>query len=72
MMVDPANRKRCVNVAWSVDRHVRIKHPAFGYQNKIGEIKHVGAEKIYVRIKLGKKPGQFDEVAYFPEHLKLI
>lgn len=65
-------RPRCVNVAWKKDRHVRIQHPAFGYKNKIGIIQHVGAKYVYVRIMLGKGPGEHAEVRYLPEHLKLI
>ena len=64
--------KRCVNVAWRRGRRVRIKHPAFGYENKLATIMHVGADRVYVRITLGKKPGQLDEVAYLPEHLRLV
>lgn len=72
MISDPAKRKRCVNMAWKRERHVRIKHDAFGYLNKIGEIMNVDERFVYVRIKLGRKPWEFDEVAYLPEHLKLI
>jgi ribosomal protein L21E len=69
---NPAKRKRCVSVAWKPGRRVRIKHPAFGYNGKIGEIQSVGPEHVFVRIRLGKKPGDHDEVAYLPEHLRLI
>jgi hypothetical protein len=65
-------RKRCANVAWRNGRRVRILHPAFGYKGKLGEIMNVGAEKVLVRITLGKKPGEHDDVAYLPEHLRLI
>lgn len=69
---NPATRKRCVSVYWRRGRRVRILNPAFGYGNKLGEITSIGEHHVYVRIKLGKKPGQWDEVAYFPEHLRLI
>jgi ribosomal protein L21E len=69
---DLSKRVRCVNAAWHNGRRVRILHPAFGYAGKIGEIMNVGSEKVYVRIKLGKKPGEHDEVAYLPAHLRLI
>lgn len=64
MTYDPAKRKRCVNVYWRNGRGVRILHPAFGYGGKKGIIVGVGPEKVYVRIILGKKPGEIDEVAY--------
>jgi ribosomal protein L21E len=69
---NPATRHRCVNVAWRNGRHVRILDPTFGYQGKIGTITYVGAETVSVRIKLGKKSHEWDEVAYLPEHLRLI
>jgi len=68
---DPGRRRRCVNVYWRVGRHVRILHPAFGYKGKIGSISSVGAERVYVRIKLGRKPHEWAEVAYLPEHVRL-
>lgn len=71
-MTDLANRPRCVNVYWRKGRHVRVLHPAFGYQGKIATIEHVGAEKIYVSIKTGKKPWEVDQVAYYPGQVKLI
>jgi hypothetical protein len=67
-----SKRKRCVNVAWRRDRHVRILSDAFGYRGKIGSIINVGERFVYVRIRLGRKPGQHDEVAYPPGDLKLI
>ena len=69
---NPATRKRCVGAAWRNGRHVRILHPAFGYGNKIGTIDDVSSARVYVRIKLGKKPGQCDVIAYLPEQLRLI
>ena len=60
--------------SWRKDRKVRILDNAFGYGGKIGIIQHVGATKVYVRIVLGKKPGQIDEIAYPnpTEQLRLI
>lgn len=69
---DPAKRQRCVNVYWKRGRKVRILHPAFGYQGKIGIIANVGVEKVYVRVLLSKKPGHHDEVAYLPDQVRLI
>ncbi len=75
---NPAKRKRCVGSAWSEDRpwregrHVRILHAAYGYGGRIGIVVHVGAERILVRIKLGKRPGDWDVVSYLPKHLRLI
>jgi len=69
---DPAKRPRCVNVYWRNNRKVRILSCPFGYQGKLGVITSVGAENVYVRITLGKKPGQWDEVAYPPECLRLV
>lgn len=64
--------KRFVRSAYRQGRRVRILHNAFGYANKVGTISSVGAERIYVRITLGKKPEQWDEVAYLPDHVRLI
>jgi hypothetical protein len=69
---DPGKRQRCVSIYWKTDRHVRILHPAFGYKGKIGAIANVSARYVYVRIKLGKGLGDWTEVAYLPEHLRLI
>lgn len=69
---NPATRKRCVNVAWRNNRHVRILHPAFGYKGKIASIMNVGPERVLVRITLGKKPGDWDAVSYLPGDLRLI
>jgi len=68
---DPAKRKRCVNVAWRRDRHVRILDCPFGYAGKIATIMNVGERFVYVHIKLGKKPDQWDAVAYPPKNLRL-
>lgn len=69
---NPARRKRCVSVAWRKHRRVRILHPAFGYKGKIGAITNVGPEYVYVLIKTGRTLWDRDEVAYLPDHLKLI
>lgn len=69
---DPGKRQRCVNVYWRRDRKVRILHDAFGYGGKIGVISSVGVTHVYVRIKLGKKPHEWDIIKYLPEHLRLI
>lgn len=65
-------KQRFVRSAYKRGRRVRILHPAFGYGNKLGTINSVGAERIYVEIKTGKKPQDRDEVAYLPEHVRLI
>jgi hypothetical protein len=69
---DPGKRRRCVGEAWKRGRHVRILHPQFGYKGKIGHIKGAGADWVYVRVVHSKKIGDHSEVAYKPEHLKLI
>jgi hypothetical protein len=69
---DPGKRKRCVNVAWSSGRRVRILHPAFGYGGKTATITGVGERFVYVTIKTGRKPDQWEAVAYVPGDLHLI
>lgn len=69
---DPAKRKRCVNVYWKVGRKVRILAPDWGYGGMKGTIMHVGEDFVYVRIVFSKKIGDHDEVAYYPQHLRLI
>jgi hypothetical protein len=69
---NPANRPRCVNVYWRKGRRVRILSCPFGYQGKLATIGSVGEKYVYVRVYLGKKPGQHDEVAYPPECLRLV
>jgi hypothetical protein len=69
---DPGKRKRCVNVAWRNGRHVRIKECPFGYVGKVAAITGVNETFIYVHIKLGRKPHEWDAVAYLPKNLRLI
>jgi hypothetical protein len=69
---DPATRKRCVGPAWRRDRRVRILAEDFGYKNKIGTIRGVGEKYVYVEVRYGKKPDQWDEIAYLPKNLRLI
>lgn len=69
---DPAKRKRAVSVYWKPGRRVRILDDAFGYRNKIGTIASVGVSHVYVTIRLGKRPTDWDEVAYPPGCLRLI
>lgn len=64
--------KRIARAAWRSGRKVRILSDAFGYGGKIGTIRGMGAERVFVEVKLGKKPADWDEVAYLPEHLRLI
>jgi hypothetical protein len=71
-LYDPATRKRAVGPAWRRDRKVRILTNEFGYGNKIGTIANVGEKFVYVRIRTGKKPQDWDEVAYLPQNLRLI
>jgi hypothetical protein len=69
---DPAKRKRCVSISWRTGRRVRILHPAFDFGGKLGTIRNVDERFVYVRIKTGKKPGDWEEVAYLPGHLRLV
>jgi hypothetical protein len=69
---DPARRKRCANVAWKSGRRVRILSDAFGYGGKVATITGVGEKFVYVRIVLGRKPEDWDAVAYPPTDLRLI
>jgi len=64
--------KRAVGSAWRTDRRVRILAEEFGYKGKIGTIRGVGETYVYVMVRYGKKPEQWDEIAYLPENLRLI
>lgn len=72
MVTTELTTKRFVRSAYRRGRKVRILSNAFGYGNKVGVITSVGMERIYVRVSLGKKPQDWDEVAYLPEHVRLI
>lgn len=60
--------------SWRRGRKVRILHPAYGYKGKIGTISNLGKRGVYVRVPLGKKPDEWDEVVYDTpnEQLRLI
>lgn len=58
--------------AWQRGRRVRILAEDFGYGGKVATIANVGARFIYVTIKLGRKPADWDAVAYRPDDLRLI
>jgi hypothetical protein len=69
---NPATRKRCVNIYWRNGRRVRILHPEFGLQGKIGEIWSVGPERVMVHITLDKKPHRCVVCTYLPGDLSLM
>jgi hypothetical protein len=69
---NPATRKRCVNSAWRKGRRVRILVDDFGYGGKAATIDSVGERFVYVKVRTGKKPEDWDAVAYLPKHLRLI
>lgn len=71
-LYDPATRKRAVGSAWRKDRRVRILTKDFGYGDKIGTIVGVGETRVFVKVIFGKKPDQWEEIAYLPENLRLI
>lgn len=72
MTATTTERKRYVRSAYKRDRKVRILSEFGGYKGKIGIIARAGEEFVYVRIRTGKQPQDWDEIAYLPEDVRLI